>query len=230
MLSFPHLILKITLWNRQGCWKKLNSWEEIQCATIPVFKYLVLTYISTNIEFSPSIEHAPGGGHGSPLQYSWLENPTDRGAWRAMVHEVAQSQTWLKRLNTDARIKHVWAPRMFLLVCVCLVTQSCLTVCDPLSVACQTPLSLGFFRQAYWSALPFPNLCVRYHWIVAKYKACMSPLECVSSWSGLISVHNLWRSGFSGAFIDAHNWIKEWLSPLEVGMGMGIWEKSLNCR
>ena len=178
----------------------------------------------------PGSGRSPRGGHGNPLQYSWLENPTDRGAWRAMVHEVAQSQTWLKRLNTDARIKHVWAPRMFLLVCVCLVTQSCLTVCDPLSVACQTPLSLGFFRQAYWSALPFPNLCVRYHWIVAKYKACMSPLECVSSWSGLISVHNLWRSGFSGAFIDAHNWIKEWLSPLEVGMGMGIWEKSLNCR
>ena len=23
----------------------------------------------------------PGGGHGNPLQYSWLENPVDRGAW-----------------------------------------------------------------------------------------------------------------------------------------------------
>ena len=28
-------------------------------------------------------EDPPGGGHGNPLQYSCLENPTDRGAWWA---------------------------------------------------------------------------------------------------------------------------------------------------
>ena len=32
-----------------------------------------------------------GEGNGNPLQYSCLENP--RGAWRAMVHEVAESDT-----------------------------------------------------------------------------------------------------------------------------------------
>ena len=37
-----------------------------------------------------------GGGHGNPLQYSYLENPMDRGAWRATVHRVAKSQTRLK--------------------------------------------------------------------------------------------------------------------------------------
>ena len=31
------------------------------------------------------------GGHGNPLQYSSLENPMDRGAWRATVHGVAES-------------------------------------------------------------------------------------------------------------------------------------------
>jgi len=35
----------------------------------------------------------PGRGHGSPLQYSCLENPMDRGAWWAIVHRVAKSQT-----------------------------------------------------------------------------------------------------------------------------------------
>ena len=35
----------------------------------------------------------PGGGHGNPLQYSCLENPTDRGARQATVHSVADSQT-----------------------------------------------------------------------------------------------------------------------------------------
>ena len=36
---------------------------------------------------------SPGGGNGNPLQYSCLGNPTDRGAWRSVVHEIAKSQT-----------------------------------------------------------------------------------------------------------------------------------------
>ena len=40
-----------------------------------------------------------GGGNGNPLQYSCLENPTDRGAWWATVHRVAQSQTQLKKIS-----------------------------------------------------------------------------------------------------------------------------------
>ena len=38
---------------------------------------------------------SPGGGNGSPLQDSCLENPMDRGAWRATVHGVAKSHTQL---------------------------------------------------------------------------------------------------------------------------------------
>ena len=34
-----------------------------------------------------------GEGHGNPLQYSFLENPTDRGAWRATDHGVTKIQT-----------------------------------------------------------------------------------------------------------------------------------------
>ena len=36
----------------------------------------------------PGLGRSPGGGYGSPLQYSCLENPTDRGAWRAKIHVV----------------------------------------------------------------------------------------------------------------------------------------------
>ena len=39
----------------------------------------------------PGSEKSPGGGHNNPLQYSCLENPMDRGAWRVTVHEVAKS-------------------------------------------------------------------------------------------------------------------------------------------
>ena len=41
----------------------------------------------------PGSGRFPVGRHGNPLQYSCLENPMDRGAWWAMVHRVAQSQT-----------------------------------------------------------------------------------------------------------------------------------------
>ena len=42
---------------------------------------------------TPGSGRSPGGEHGNPLQYSCLENPTDRGAWQAAVHTVAESQT-----------------------------------------------------------------------------------------------------------------------------------------
>ena len=38
----------------------------------------------------------PGEGYGNPLQYSCLENPMDRGAWRAPDDRVAMSRTRLK--------------------------------------------------------------------------------------------------------------------------------------
>ena len=41
----------------------------------------------------PGLGRSPGGGHDNPLQYSCLENPMDREAWRAMVHRTAKSCT-----------------------------------------------------------------------------------------------------------------------------------------
>ena len=43
----------------------------------------------------PRSGRSPGEVHGNPLQCSCLENLMDRGAWRATVHGVAQSQTQL---------------------------------------------------------------------------------------------------------------------------------------
>ena len=42
----------------------------------------------------PGSGRSPGEGNGSPLQYSCLENPMDRGAWQATVHGVAKSRTY----------------------------------------------------------------------------------------------------------------------------------------
>ena len=42
---------------------------------------------------NPRLERSPGGGHGNPLQYSYLKNSMDRGARQATVHMVAESLT-----------------------------------------------------------------------------------------------------------------------------------------
>ena len=41
----------------------------------------------------PGLGRSPAEGNGYPLQYSYLENPMDRGAWQATVHGVAKSHT-----------------------------------------------------------------------------------------------------------------------------------------
>ena len=53
--------------------------------------------------FDPWVRRSPGGGHGNPLQYSCLENLTDRGAWWATVHGVTKSWTSLKWLSMQAQ-------------------------------------------------------------------------------------------------------------------------------
>jgi len=76
----------------------------------------------------PWSEKSPGEGNAYSLQYSCLENPMDRGAWRATVHGdgglLAKSYPTLVTLWTVAR---------------------------------QAPLSIGFSRQEYWNGLPFPT-------------------------------------------------------------------------
>ena len=48
----------------------------------------------------PGSGRSPGEGNGNPLQYSWLENPMDRGAWWATVHGVTKSQTQVSDLTS----------------------------------------------------------------------------------------------------------------------------------
>ena len=52
----------------------------------------------------PGSGRSPGGGHGNPLQYSYLENSLDSGAWWATAHRVEKSQIQLKRLSMHAHM------------------------------------------------------------------------------------------------------------------------------
>ena len=48
---------------------------------------------------------SPGGGNGNPLQYSCLENSTDKGAWPATVHGVAKELDMTEQLHFHF---HLW--------------------------------------------------------------------------------------------------------------------------
>ena len=47
----------------------------------------------------PGSGRSPGGVHSNLLQYIWLNNSMDRGAWQTTVHRVTKSWTWLKQLS-----------------------------------------------------------------------------------------------------------------------------------
>ena len=64
-----------------------------------------------DVDLIPTLGRSPAGGHSSPLQYSCLKNPIDRGVWQATVHGVAKNQTGLKQLGTHTHgmsIKIAW--------------------------------------------------------------------------------------------------------------------------
>ena len=62
------------------CCETLNNLNET-CNAGDLVRFLGL---------SPGLRRSPGEGNGNPLQYSWLENPMDRGTWWATVHAVAR--------------------------------------------------------------------------------------------------------------------------------------------
>ena len=73
----------------------------------------------------PGSGRSPGEGNGNPLQYSCLENPMDRGAWRATVHEVAESQTRLSNFmhthTTGIEVTTHWRHRWWIVCFSCKV-------------------------------------------------------------------------------------------------------------
>jgi len=83
-------------------------------------------------------------------------------------------------------------------VCACSVTQSCLTLCDPMDyIACQAPLSMGFSRQEYWSGLPCPS---------SGYTSFTSFYTTLFYWL----IHLSLRRDRSGLIIIASLWVLKW--------------------
>ena len=83
---------------------------------------LVLKNLSVNVGdvkeagLIPELGRSPGEGNGNPLQYSCLENPMDRGTWRAAVHGISQSQTRLKQLSMHSYM-YIFT-KIFVYICI----------------------------------------------------------------------------------------------------------------
>ena len=78
------------------CFYKLNQSyiPQINSTSHSIFIYTFIGSILVSIILM-ELHACPGEGNGTPLQYSCLENPMDRGAWCAAVHGVTRSRTRL---------------------------------------------------------------------------------------------------------------------------------------
>ena len=97
LLAATMLVSKISS-TLQICLLGWSSWVALVVKSIPVKAGTV-----RDAGVIPGSRRSPGGGHGNTLQYSCLENPKDRGSWRAAVHRDTKIQTQLKWLSSSNR-------------------------------------------------------------------------------------------------------------------------------
>ena len=104
------LVACFGLWNisrrlKNACviWHRVRQYSRASQVAQWVKNLPAMQEMQENVGSMPGLGRSPGGGHGNPLWYSCLENPMDRGAWRATVHGVAQNRTWQKLLSPQAQ-------------------------------------------------------------------------------------------------------------------------------
>ena len=103
----------------------------------------------------PGLGRFPGGGHGNPLQYRYLENPHGQ-------RSLAGYSPWGRRevghdwetKHSTGQIQQQSSKLLLLLRRRFSPVQLCAT---PQTAAHQAPPPLGFSRQEHWSGLPFPS-------------------------------------------------------------------------
>ena len=96
------------LWSQRNIHALVSIWRVSQVALVVKNPPANVGDIirEENASLIPGSGRSPGVRN-NPLQYSLLENPMHRGAWRATVHRVAKSWTWLKQLSMHAGM---WSP------------------------------------------------------------------------------------------------------------------------
>ena len=64
-----------------------------------------------DLGLTPGLGKSPQGGHSNPLQHSCPENSMDRRGWRATVHEVTKTQTWLSEVSSFSLLNNSYTGR-----------------------------------------------------------------------------------------------------------------------
>ena len=116
MYSFPDLEPVCSVSSSNGCFLTCIqiSQEAGQVWYSHLFKnfpqFVVIHSVKDfGIVNKAEVDVSLGEGNGTPLQYSCLENPTDRGAWWAAVHGVTKSRTRLSDF-TFTHWRRKWQP------------------------------------------------------------------------------------------------------------------------
>ena len=95
-----------------------------------------------DLSLIPGLGWSPGEGDGNPLRYSCLENPMDRGSWRAKVHGVTKVKHNLETAAAAAAAK---------------LLQPCLALWDPIEGSAPGSPVPGILQARTLNGLPFPS-------------------------------------------------------------------------
>ena len=122
----------------------------------------------------PGSERSSGEGNGNPLQYSCLDNPMHRGAWRATIHRVA-------------RVRHDLVTKQHDLPLGCLMEQNSFIFLSPLLQIFYFPQgmyvvgSAVHLTQAFDGIVSKLSLPVVFHFPIPTqivFSLCSSPCSC----------------------------------------------------
>ena len=129
---------------------------------------------ATDADLIPGSGRSPGVGDGNPLQYSCLENSTDRGAWQATVYWVAESDmtehacvrarahthTHTHTHSEFEKCRHLRPQPRLLHVCMYVqLLHSCLTLSNTMNCSPPGTFVHGILqaRILEWVAIPSPG-------------------------------------------------------------------------
>ena len=91
------------IWSSMELLSNCMRWDGVFQAALTVKNLFVNAGNIKDTGSIPGWGRPPGERQGNPLLYSCLENSMDIGDWRPIIHRVAKSQTWLKRLSIHVR-------------------------------------------------------------------------------------------------------------------------------
>ena len=156
-------------------------------------------YNAGDVSSNSELGRSSGEGNGNPLQYPYLENSADRGAWWASVHRVAKSQTQLKWMS-----RHAFIPRIHV----------CDTVTFPLLSTkfrdMKSSVSLIVWSPAFWTLktvstfykhdlrfLHSVSSLHEYTGYLREISWCSPHLSKLNVWNAQLSIFFSWKSNLS---------------------------------